>query len=246
MPLEDMGRRSPIERCNVEVQQWRSKSRVLVAAIAVLTLSGCEELMFTGKVDLGRWDFAASDLNTCLSGATRHELEISDKRPSKEIVTLVVADCDAERMRYEHLAEGVDERHRAIAVQSPDSIAADIQLGRSVREGLETAVSKDLFFTAKDGSPDGFDARLKFWDRCTDSAAPFFAKGNPFDDPSELAHEAAWASYYCGRFSVHALGSAQDPKTFAATFELVKAHELERRPLVAKSIEAMQANARSK
>ena len=114
-----------------------------------------------------------------------------------------------------------------------------------MREGLESVVSKALSFTAKDGSADGFDARARLWDQCTDSAAPFFAKGNPFDDPNELAHEAAWASYYCGRFSVYASGSAQDLKTFLATFELVKAHELERRPLVAKSIDAMQTKAQS-
>lgn len=232
-------RRSPFERRSAEAQQWSRTLRFLAALIAALTSSGCTELMFTGKVDLGPSDFAATDLNTCLNGATKHQLELPDNRPAKDIATLVEAACDAEKMRYERLVKG--ERHRAILVLSQQSIAPDIQVGRSVREGLETVVSHDLFMTRKVGPPDEFDARLRLWDQCTDSAAPFFAKGNPFDDPSELAQQAAWAPYYCGKFSVNATGSAEDVKVFLASFELVKAHELERRPIVAKSMGAMQA-----
>jgi len=231
------------------VERSKTAAWCLAALIAIATCGGCTLVPFTDVVerdpDAPLTRAAEKAWSDCIVSNVDTQARDPRRLRASDLASGIISACRDEKSKvveladvehFKSLANGLDRMY------SPAAVAVMLELARAKREGIGAINTPGW-----DGLMNGItqaelDSRLLQWDECSEAAVPFLAKGNPQDNPMELAQRAAWD--YCGMYGQNIMHkflgppAAHDPNAMG---KLVPEHERTRRSELARLVVTSQA-----
>jgi hypothetical protein len=228
----------------------RSAAVLLFSGLTLATLmqfTGCAEMFFTDAVKRDPpaplTHAAGRSWVSCLDAGRATMLAGGSDKPAAELALAVRKDCSVEEAKM--LATAASENGRDYADALAQREKSDSYSAYLIRAARARAVGADALIVPHDSqsrplSREDFDKKVQLWDECLLSAANHFARGNPHDPATQLAHDvegfcAGWRMMLSASYVQPSLGGVN------ATSEFIDKHGKDRLPVLAELITSAQS-----